>query len=57
MGLWGSGSHDPAEIACYLWVYDMRSGDTGDEAISESDKCINILSVDGSSVVVFSLKL
>ena len=65
-----SGSNDPGEIACdivcslrcylqicYLWVYDMRSGDAGDEAISGNYKCIDLSPVDSSSVYFFFLKL
>ena len=34
-------------------VYEYSSGDVGDEAISESYKYIDVLSIDGSSVHFF----
>ena len=62
VGLRVSGSHDPGEIACNLMMLfadmlfvgcDMRPGDTGDEAISESHKYMDLSSVDSSSVCFF----
>ena len=35
----------------------MRPGDTGDDAISKSHKCIDLSPVDGSSVYFFSSEL
>ena len=37
--------------------YDMRPEDTRDEAISESHRCMDLLSADGSSVYSFFLEL
>ena len=60
VGLLVSGSHDSGEIAGNLMMLfaacDMRPGDTGDEAISESYKCMNLSPADGSSVYFFSLE-
>ena len=69
MGLLVSGSHDSGEIACeiacnllvliagiLLVGCDVRLGDAGDEAISESYKCMDLLPVDGSSVFFFLFK-
>ena len=66
VGLRVSGSYDPGEIACNLMMlfavipiisYDICLRDTGDEAISENYKYINLLSVNSSLVYFFSLKL
>ena len=37
--------------------YDIRPGDAGDEAISESYKYIDLLSADSSLIYFFFLKL
>ena len=63
VGLLVSGSHDSGEIAGNLMMLfanmlfaacDMRPGDAGDEAISESHKCMDLSPADGSSVHFFS---
>ena len=38
-------------------VCDMRLGDAGDEAISESYECMDLLLADNSLVYFFSLEL
>ena len=48
VGLRVSGSHDLGEIACNSMIRP------GDEAISESHKCMDLSPVDGSSVDFFS---
>ena len=45
---------DAISQICYLWVCDMRISAAGDEAISESHKCMDLTPVDGSSVDFFS---
>ena len=56
VGLGVSGSHGSGEIAYNLTMLfaDMRIGHAGDEAISESRKCMDLAPVDGSSVNSFS---
>ena len=58
VGLLVSGSHDSGEIAGNLMMLfaacDMRPGDAGAEAISESHKCMDLSPADGSSVHFFS---
>ena len=70
MGLLVSGSYDAGDSACDVAcdlmmlfvdllsvVCDMRPGDTGDEAISESHECIDLSPADGSSVHFYSSEL
>ena len=66
MGLFVSGSYDLGEIAGNLMMLfadmlfvgcDIRPGDAGDEVISESYKCIDLLSAGGSLVYFFFLEL